>query len=110
MAELTPAELEGRVQGHRDPARLVSPVFEDGRAGPEQLLAHARVETLEARKENDGVAPRAGDGHGIELQIAEAADDGEGGGKGGRAAAAGMPRQARRLGKEQAGAGKGQPP
>jgi hypothetical protein len=59
-AELAAAELEGRVQRERDPARLVSPVFEEGRPRPQQLLAHARVQSPRAARAARwcGCAPR----------------------------------------------------
>jgi hypothetical protein len=74
-AKLAAAKLERRVETERDPARLVTPVLEEGRSGAEEFLTEGWIEALQPGKEHARVAPRAGDRHGIELQIAEALDD-----------------------------------
>jgi len=71
----TAAECETGIQIHLNPAGLVSPVLEQGFARGQQLLAETGIELLEARRENDGMCPRAGHGYGIELQIPESPDD-----------------------------------
>ena len=54
------------------------------------------------------MAARPGHGDGVELEVAEAADDGVRGGEGGRTAAPRPARQAGGLRGEEAGAGQGQ--
>ena len=45
-------------------------------------LAEDRIEAIQPREEDDGVAARPGDRDGVELQVAEALDDGGGRGSG----------------------------
>ena len=68
-------ELEERVELHRQPARLVPPIFEEGTAGPEKLFWDSRIETAKPREEDERVASESGNRNRVELEIAEVADD-----------------------------------
>ena len=63
------AEVEHGVELHRQPRRLVAPVFEERGAGAKQFLGARGVEALEPRMKHDRVAPGARDRYGIELQV-----------------------------------------
>ena len=74
-AVLPPAECKSRIELHRNPACFVSPVLKKRCAGLQQFLSQVRVEPLQSREKNNGVATCAGDRDGIELQVAKASDD-----------------------------------
>jgi hypothetical protein len=75
VAEVFAAESEGGKELYRNPARLVPPILEERLSGLEELFCESRLETLETGVEDDGVAAGAGDGDGIELEIAETLND-----------------------------------
>jgi len=79
VLELLTAEGEERVELDRDPACLVAPILKDRLSRLEELLGELRVKAVETRVENDGVAAGAGNGNGVELEVAEALDDSVGG-------------------------------
>jgi len=109
VPELLAAKAEDRVELDRDPACLVPPVLEDRFSGIEKLLCEGRVEAVETGVKDDGVAAGAGDGDGVELEVAEAADDPMGGLAGALAAAGTAPRHAGPLGFEQPGPAQREP-
>ncbi len=106
---ILPAEREHRVELHRQPARLVPPVLEQGLAGLEQFLGQGRVETVDPGQRHDGVAAGAGDRDSVELEVAEAADDRVGGGTCAAPAPGGAFRHAGPLRPEKTAAGEREP-
>ena len=75
VAELLAPKTEHGVELDREPARLVPPVLEDRLAGLEELLGEGRVKAVEPGVKDDGVAARAGDRDGVELEVTKALDD-----------------------------------
>lgn len=73
---LSPTELENWVEIHRKPACFVTPVLEQRCSRAQERFGKLRVETAQSGHEDQRVAPRARDGDGVELQVAEALDDG----------------------------------